>query len=47
MVAVVAAPDADRAVTLLRDRGVPAWVAGTIEDTSAAAAAARLVGTYR
>ena len=28
MVAIVAAPDADRAVPLLADRGVPAWVAG-------------------
>ena len=30
MVAVVAAPDADRAVRLLTDRGVPCWVAGEI-----------------
>jgi len=30
MVAVVAAHDADPALALLRDRGVPAWVAGTV-----------------
>jgi phosphoribosylformylglycinamidine cyclo-ligase len=47
MVAVVAAADADRAVALLTARGVPAWVAGTIQDASGQAAAARLVGSYR
>jgi phosphoribosylformylglycinamidine cyclo-ligase len=30
MVAVVAAADADRAVRTLRERGVPAWTAGTV-----------------
>ncbi|MGY1771365.1 phosphoribosylformylglycinamidine cyclo-ligase [Blastococcus sp. SYSU D00813] len=47
MVAVVAAEVAGRAVALLEQRGVPAWVAGTVEETPGSAAAARLVGTYR
>jgi phosphoribosylformylglycinamidine cyclo-ligase len=48
MVAAVAPEVADRAVALLAQRGVPAWVAGRVtprEDDDAAAA--RLVGTYR
>ncbi|MGY1746883.1 phosphoribosylformylglycinamidine cyclo-ligase [Blastococcus sp. SYSU D00695] len=47
MVAVVAAEVADRAVALLTDRGVPAWVAGTVQDAPGQSAGARLVGTYR
>jgi phosphoribosylformylglycinamidine cyclo-ligase len=35
MVAVVAAGDADRAVALLRERGVAAWVCGTVADGDA------------
>jgi phosphoribosylformylglycinamidine cyclo-ligase len=46
MVAVVAPEQAGRAVELLTGRGVPAWVAGTVQagDTEAAA---RLMGSYR
>jgi phosphoribosylformylglycinamidine cyclo-ligase len=48
MVAAVAAAQADRAVTLLRERGVPAWVAGEVRARSGAdEPAARLVGSYR
>ncbi|WP_029433662.1 phosphoribosylformylglycinamidine cyclo-ligase [Blastococcus sp. URHD0036] len=47
MVAVVAAEAADRAVAQLTARGVPAWVAGTVEDASGRPAGARLVGTYQ
>lgn len=50
MVAAVAPEHADRAVALLTDRGVPAWVAGTIGATADAADGAdraRLVGSYR
>jgi phosphoribosylformylglycinamidine cyclo-ligase len=48
MVAAVAAGVADRAVDLLTARGVPTWIAGTIERrTDAAAPAAGLVGSYR
>jgi len=36
MVAVVAPADADRAVALLRERGVPAWTAGTVAPGSGA-----------
>jgi len=44
MVAVVGSNDADRALRLLADRGVPAWQAGEI---TKAPAGARLVGDYR
>ena len=48
MVAAVAAGVADRAVDLLTARGVPTWIAGTIQRrTDAAAPAAGLVGSYR
>jgi phosphoribosylformylglycinamidine cyclo-ligase len=47
MVAVVAADAADRTVALLTERGVPAWVAGTVEDAAGRPAGARLEGTYR
>jgi phosphoribosylformylglycinamidine cyclo-ligase len=47
MVAVVAADAADRTVALLTGRGVPAWVAGTVEDAAGRPAGARLEGTYR
>ena len=48
MVAAVARDDADRAVALLRDRGLPAWVAGEVTTRSDDdAPAARLVGSYR
>jgi phosphoribosylformylglycinamidine cyclo-ligase len=46
MIAAVAPEQADRAVALLTGRGVPAWVAGTIEATDGDASA-RLVGSYR
>jgi phosphoribosylformylglycinamidine cyclo-ligase len=44
MVAVVAPEVAETAVRLLTDRGVPAWVAGTV---GAGETGARLVGSYR
>jgi phosphoribosylformylglycinamidine cyclo-ligase len=48
LVAVVAAADADRAVALLRGRGVPAWVAGEVRPRAEMSApAARLTGAYR
>jgi phosphoribosylformylglycinamidine cyclo-ligase len=50
MVAAVAPGSADRAVQLLADRGLPAWVAGTVRAVDGGAAdggAARLVGSYR
>ncbi|TFV53430.1 phosphoribosylformylglycinamidine cyclo-ligase [Blastococcus sp. TF02A-35] len=48
MVAAVAADRADDAVRLLGDRGVPAWVAGTLEERAEAdAPAAELTGSYR
>jgi len=47
MVAAVAPEVAERAVALLADRGVPAWVAGTLTAAGDADEAARLVGTYR
>ena len=44
MVALVGADDADRALRLLADRGIPAWAAGSVaQDTNGA----RLVGAYR
>jgi phosphoribosylformylglycinamidine cyclo-ligase len=48
MIAAVAGEHADGAVALLRDRGVPAWVAGEVGARSAAdEPAVRLVGSYR
>jgi phosphoribosylformylglycinamidine cyclo-ligase len=48
MVAAVTAAHADRAVALLRERGVPAWVAGEVRARSGdGPAAAHLVGSYR
>ncbi|HEX2075975.1 MAG TPA: phosphoribosylformylglycinamidine cyclo-ligase [Geodermatophilus sp.] len=48
MVAVVAAEVADAVVDHLSERGVPAWVAGTVGPRGEATApAARLVGSYR
>ncbi|WP_142456699.1 phosphoribosylformylglycinamidine cyclo-ligase [Geodermatophilus aquaeductus] len=44
MVAVVAPEAAETAVRLLTDRGVPAWVAGTV---GVGETGARLVGSYR
>jgi phosphoribosylformylglycinamidine cyclo-ligase len=44
MVAAVRQDDAERAVALLRGRGVPAWVAGTVRHGDGGA---RLVGSYR
>lgn len=44
MVALVAPDHADRALALLADRGVPAWVAGTVVSGSGQV---RLVGDYR
>ncbi|RFU23189.1 phosphoribosylformylglycinamidine cyclo-ligase [Geodermatophilus marinus] len=46
MVAVVAPAVADDVVAALGERGVPAWVAGTVEERSGGTAA-RLVGRYR
>jgi phosphoribosylformylglycinamidine cyclo-ligase len=47
MVAAVAADRADEAVALLGDRGLPAWVAGTVRRRGAEdEPAARLVGGY-
>lgn len=46
MVAIVASPDADRAVELLNATGIRAWVAGYVQPR-ADDAAARLVGVYR
>ncbi|MDQ1619315.1 MAG: phosphoribosylformylglycinamidine cyclo-ligase [Actinomycetota bacterium] len=46
MVAVVAASDADRAVRLLGDRGVGAWVAGTVRRAPEGSAAVTLVGRH-
>jgi phosphoribosylformylglycinamidine cyclo-ligase len=44
MVAVAGADDADRALRLLTDRGVPAWLAGSV---TREANGVRLVGAYR
>ena len=44
MAAVIAADDADRAVRLLMDRGIPAWRAGEVTSD---AEGVRLVGAYR
>ena len=44
MLAVVAADDADRALRLLTDRGIPAWHAGEVTSD---AEDVRLVGAYR
>jgi phosphoribosylformylglycinamidine cyclo-ligase len=51
MVAVVAAPAADRAIRLLAGRGVPAWVSGTLGDragrsTAGGAGQVTLVGDH-
>lgn len=48
MIAAVAPDVADRTAALLTDRGVPAWVAGTVGTRpDDEAPAARLVGSYR
>ena len=48
MAAAVAPAVADRAVELLTARGVPAWVAGTVDRTAGdARPGASLVGAYR
>jgi phosphoribosylformylglycinamidine cyclo-ligase len=48
MVAAVAPDVADAAVRRLTERGVPAWIAGSVQaSTDSSAAAARLVGSYR
>jgi phosphoribosylformylglycinamidine cyclo-ligase len=46
MVAVVAAAEADKAVTLLTDRGVPAWVCGEVTARDADGRVVELVGDY-
>jgi phosphoribosylformylglycinamidine cyclo-ligase len=48
MVAVVAAGDADRAVRLLAEREVPAWVAGTVRQAPDASSSGRvtLIGDH-
>ncbi len=43
MTALVAAEDADKALRLLADRGVPAWAAGTV---SAGTGTVRLAGAH-
>ncbi|MGY1752876.1 phosphoribosylformylglycinamidine cyclo-ligase [Blastococcus sp. SYSU D01042] len=47
MVAAVAPEVADDVVAQLTERGVPAWVAGTLQERPDDGPAARLVGTYR
>jgi phosphoribosylformylglycinamidine cyclo-ligase len=48
MVAAVTPDVADRTIELLTSRGVPAWVAGTVDRTAAEdSTGARLVGSYR
>ncbi|WP_448615323.1 phosphoribosylformylglycinamidine cyclo-ligase [Modestobacter sp. URMC 112] len=47
MVAAVAPEVADRTVELLTARGVPAWVAGTVEAAADGRSGASLVGSYR
>ncbi len=47
MVAAVAGEIADDVVAALTDRGVPAWVAGTVHGRRPDDAAATLAGTYR
>jgi phosphoribosylformylglycinamidine cyclo-ligase len=48
MVAVLPADIADRAVRLLADRGLPAWVCGTVESSAAESGpAVELVGAHR
>jgi phosphoribosylformylglycinamidine cyclo-ligase len=44
MIAIVAAADADRAVRVLSERGLAAWIAGTVTPGSGAA---RLHGAYQ
>jgi phosphoribosylformylglycinamidine cyclo-ligase len=44
MVAIVARPDAERALALLAGRGVPAWVAGQVTEGTGSA---RLTGEHR
>ncbi len=46
MAAVVAPADADRAVRMLAERGLQAWIAGDILAQDRGAAGARLVGAY-
>jgi phosphoribosylformylglycinamidine cyclo-ligase len=46
MVAVVAASDADRAVQLIADRGVPAWFAGTVSAAVHGSTQVTLVGIH-
>ncbi|HSS68839.1 MAG TPA: phosphoribosylformylglycinamidine cyclo-ligase [Nocardioidaceae bacterium] len=46
MVAVVAASDADRAVTALTARGVPSWVCGEVAAGQATDGVVQLVGDY-
>jgi phosphoribosylformylglycinamidine cyclo-ligase len=47
MVAAVAPDVADAVVATLVQRGVPAWVAGTVRGRDGDAPAARLENTYR
>jgi phosphoribosylformylglycinamidine cyclo-ligase len=46
MIAVVAPADADRTVTLLADRGVPAWIAGDVSTSVDASGQVTLVGAH-
>jgi phosphoribosylformylglycinamidine cyclo-ligase len=47
MVAIVAAPDADRALRVLTDRGVAAWVVGTAQASAGSPGRTTLIGEYR
>ncbi len=46
MVAVVAASDADRTVTLLADRGVPSWIAGGVHSSTDDSGQVTLIGAH-
>jgi len=46
MVAVVAASDADRTVTLLADRGVPSWIAGSVHSSTDDSRQVTLIGAH-
>ena len=47
MVAIVASADADRALGLLSERGLAAWVAGSAQDTAGGPGRTTMVGQYR
>ena len=47
MVAIVAPPDADRALRVLTERGVAAWVVGTAQASAGGPGRTTLIGEYR